>query len=156
MFLMLFGKPSRRKGTRKGSCSRIFSIRFLFWLDEINFFPWEFPGSVYTYIFACSESAASDWCWGGSRCLSCWTANGLRQSPSTEQTGSSFPHILPRLIIQTVPYSLCTSSLSNEWHFRLLSELLLLHLITQLLCWSGSESVFIEHGYFFSGFLCTH
>lgn len=56
------------------------------------------------------------WVLGGSRCLSCWTEDGLGQSPSTEQTGSSFPHILPREIIPIVPYSLCMFSLSNEWH----------------------------------------
>lgn len=149
MILMLFGKPTRRKGTEMQVLLEFSPLSVCSGLLKSKF-SWEFPGFV--CIFACSEGAVSGHCWGWSRCLSCWTANG----PSTQQTGSSFPHILPRHIIQIVPYSLCTFSLSNEWHFRLLSEFLLLYLITQLLCWSGSESVFAEHGYFFPAFFCTH
>lgn len=35
---MLFCKPSRRKGTEMQVCSRIFSIRFLCYLDEVKIF----------------------------------------------------------------------------------------------------------------------
>lgn len=113
MFLVPSAKPKRRKGTEMQVVLEFSPLGFSAGLLKLKLFL-QIPRFC-QHLHFCLFKGCCVWSvLGRSRCLSCWTENGLRQSPSTEQTGSSFPHILPRQIIQIVPYSSCTFSLSNE------------------------------------------